>query len=469
MVCGEKWGNRRRPAAALSFVLDGRALPPYYGGRDAEDARRATATSNRGTRPGIHSNDKSMKNLLVGVILVLTLGLVLAYHDTDVFQGTMKRLFTPDPSMAAPVFWQEVRLWILGGMFFILAAFYIPVWLSARSLIRTYRQSPANPERPEVSALQAGFLYLRSQPRTMVGWLIDRCREGSLSLHLEQGLYYPWSVSRGRSSAALSEADGELVAMLLRNDDSVFLRPVVSGSNPPVRETSARLFRQMKAENERYCRPRRSSLYGWLFLAALLLEVPSYNALDQNHPALIALALLCAATFALPFYAFCRQLPALFSGSITSVILVVASVAFAMVVPMMVFNGWGQHYLPVALLPSLAAALAVSVYRLPFALNDGSLLSRIIGYQKALAQGISPIDEEEIGWNLALGVHTDIFEGAFSYAGKEVPHWLTSSEEDVQVVMKSLHQTIERSVTRAIYGEQRSRRSGTGGGGFDRH
>ena len=399
------------------------------------------------------------------LVLVLMFGLVMAYHDTEVFQDTMHRVFTPDPSMAAPLYWQKYRLLVLGGALLLLALFYKPVWSSARSLIGVYRTSPATPDRPELSALQAGFLYLRSQSGSMAVWLIDRCRERAIALRSKKGAYYPWSISRGASSQALDEADEELVTILFKNDETLFLRPILSDSNPPVRDASAKLYHRLKVENEDYCQPRKSSLLAWAFFAALLAEIPSYNALDQNQPAMILRALICAAAFAVPFYVFSRQLPALFSGSIGSWILIVASGAFALLVPLIVFSSQGHHYLSIAVLPSLAAAMAVAVYRLPFALKDESLLPRIIGYKKALIQKSSPFGEEEIAWNLALGIHTDIADGSFSYAEAESPAWLSSPEEDVQHVMKSLHQTFNRSVTRAIYGEQKSKTDRSGGGG----
>lgn len=409
-----------------------------------------------------------MKNTLAIAAMALTFGLVMAYHDTAVFQDSMEFLFSPPPSMAAPLFWQEYRLWFLGGLFLLLVACYIPVWVSARSLIRIYRDSPANPERPGLSALQAGFLYSRSQSDSMAVWLIERCLEGSLALHCDLGRYYAWSVTRGQGTERLSDADAELMGMIFERKETVLLRPALSDSNPPVRDASARLFRRVRSANEGYFKPRRSSFLAWLIFVALLAEIPSYNALDQNQPGMIALALFCAAAFAVPFYSACRQLPSLVTGSIGAMILVSASAAFALVVPLIVFSGKGQHYMAIGLLPALVAAVAVSVYRLPLALKDESLLPKIIGYRRALGQANSPYEEEDIAWHLALGVHTDIVDTSSGYARENLPAWLTSSEDDAQGVMRSLHQTLPRSVTKAIYGEKTSRRSRTGGGGVSR-
>ena len=92
------------------------------------------------------------------------------------------------------------------------------------------------------------------------------------------------------------------------------------------------------------------------------------------------------------------------------------------------------------------------------------LLRRIIGYAKHLSSNGRLIREEDLPWTLGLGVYSDFIAEGFYYDGGAVPEWLSTSDDDVQSLMKRLHQTLPQQLSEAVWGKMDSKNRLTNAG-----
>lgn len=397
-----------------------------------------------------------MKKSLIIFPFMLIFYLILIYHDTALFQSTLKFLFNPDKNIALPEFFQDYRMIIIGTLFLVLVFFYKSIWISYKLLIKTYRESPENPRKPALSIHQLTYLYSPDKGRSFLVWIIELCQQGVLSIYFKKGDFHPWSIKREKNENKLSEFDQQLVSDLFEERDILPLMPSLSNPNPIVETVASKLYKHIKSETAHLSLSRKSSLPAWFLYLILIFEIPFYNALYPNNPGMIVFAIFSTIFFVLPFYVFARQLSALATGSLLSKITLSGTVFFALIPQFFIFNKPDLSYFSTAFIPGLTAALIVLIYNLPLSLKDNSLLSQIIGYKKYLSKDTSPFGENDILWTLGLDIHTDLIGESFRYKEAKIPRWFKSPKEDVQFLMKILHQTFYQSINKTIYGEMKS-------------
>jgi len=379
----------------------------------------------------------------------------------------MKFLFNPDEDLALPLFWQENRMVLLGGLVIALLAYCKPTWNSYKNLIQIYRESGVNSRKPAISPLVASYIYNQGKVTCMTAWLVDLCCRRALSLRYRKKLH-PWSLRRKRGSK-VDDTNKELLNILFRNSDIVQLKASFSDPDPDVKETAEKLYKATVENNNQVFHNRQSGLPGWILLFGLISEIPFYIASQSsNLVATLPVTLFSTAICVAPVYVICAFLPQFFNGPrITAFAMLTLSLLFALFGQFLIFSSASTaSYWSAAFFPNIAAAIITMVYQAPLLPKDNFLLPQIIDYQKHLAEDGYQIQEEDIPWTLGLGVHADIIERSFRYGGRSMPEWLLrSSEDDVQVLMKMLHQTFATDVNRAINGEtsgsKNSRRSGS--------
>ena len=397
-----------------------------------------------------------MKKTLTVFIFIFTIIMVHKHHDSELFQTILKSLFNPGPDFAMPQFWQDYRMYIIAVLLLLLIIYYRSVWSSVRKITKIYKESHIYSHKPQLSILQASFLYSQDQTKCFMVWLIDLCQRGILTLHFNKKNYYQWSAEKSTSEESLDSFYQKLVLTLFKENKTLSISPVVSNPNPDIEKVASKLYKHIKSENSFLFRSRKSSLIAWVFFIILILEIPTYNALYPNRTGMIVHGLFSVIFLALPFFVFAWQLPGLFSGSIKSRIMLGGSVFFALIPQFFIFSRPDRYYFETAFFPGLAIAIAVLIYKFPLFLKDNSLLSQIIGYKKYLNQKETYDSEKDLIWALGLDVHTDIVNGSFSYDEIRIPSWLKSSEVDTQLLLKNLHQTLYQSISKAIYGEMKS-------------
>ena len=106
--------------------------------------------------------------------------------------------------------------------------------------------------------------------------------------------------------------------------------------------------------------------------------------------------------------------------------------------------------------PGMAVSIIVMVRKVPLIPTNASLLKQIVGYAKHLASDSYQVQEKDLPWTLGLGVHADIIAKTFHYAEDNLPEWLHSTETDIPLQMKRMHQTFGQQVGEALYGEMES-------------
>ncbi len=397
-----------------------------------------------------------MKKKLIIFPFMLIFYLILIYHDTELFQNALKFLFNPDKSVALPEFIQDYRMIIIGTLFLILVFSYKSIWISCKLLIKTYKECPENPRKPALSVHHLTYLYSPDKGRSFLVWIIELCQQGILSLHFKKGDFHPWSIKREKNENKLSPFDQQLVSSLFEENDTLPLMPSLSNPNPIVEIVASKLYKHIKSETAHFSLPKKSSLPAWFLYFILIFEIPFYNALYPNNPGMIIFVLFSTIFFAAPFYVFARQLPALVTGSILSRIMLAGIVIFALIPQFFIFDKPDLSYFSTAFVPGLTAGLIVLIYNFPLSLKDNLLLSQIIGYKKYLSKDTSPFGENDILWTLGLDIHSDLIGETFRYKETKTPHWFKSQKEDVQFLMKMLHQTFYQSINKTIFGEMKS-------------
>jgi hypothetical protein len=189
-------------------------------------------------------------------------------------------------------------------------------------------------------------------------------------------------------------------------------------------------------------------------------EIPFYIASQGGEkPATLIITIFSTALFGLPAYVISHELPVFFSDSkvIASLKLIVTTL-FVLFGHWLAFSDWAiDSYWSTAFLPDILAMIAVMVRKIPLLPQNTILLSQLIGYAKHLGADDYSICEEDLPWSMGLGIHADIIAGNFHYSGEVPPQWLHSSQDDVQTLMKILHQTFAQQVGEAVYGEMNSK------------
>jgi hypothetical protein len=402
---------------------------------------------------------RNYQGKLIVVVMVLVHFLTLKYHNTDAFQASMKFLFNPDASLALPIYWQENRMLFLGALVVALFLCYLPVWSSYKNLIQIYRHSPEKKSKPSLSALQGSYFYRQNKTMCLLTWLIDLCRRNALSLHYEKGVY-PWSVSRvPRSKGSLFEQ--QLLDILFQEKDQIPLKASFSDPEPNVKEVAEKLYVFIKAENSHFFQPQKSSLLAWLVLFGLVAEIPFFVAGQASMtPGTLVFTLFSATIISGPIYVFCDELPLFFSElKIISYFKLIAASMFVLFGQWLLFtSNVAASYWATALYPNLVVVLIVMVHKVPFLPKSNFMLSQIIGYQKYLGHDGYQIKEEDLPWTMGLGVHTDIIANPLCYGEQEMPEWIQTNEDDVQFLVKTLHQTLGPHLSKAINGEMKSKK-----------
>ncbi len=406
-------------------------------------------------------------NFLFPAILGLSFFAVLKYQDTAFFQAVMDFLFNPNAELALPPFWQENRVLLMGALLLFLAVYYRPVWLSYKNLIWIYRESPETDEKPSQPVLQSSYLYRQDQVLCLAAWIMDLCVRGALTLVYKKSAN-PWSVGRG-TVRELEPFERQLIDTLFRNGETVCLKASFSDPDPNVGEVAGQLFGDIKEHDHLSIHQKTSTLPAWFVLVAFLVEIPFFVAAQSvKTPGTLIITLFSAAFAAVPVYVLCDQLPVFFSESrILAYLKLIAATLFSLFGHWLLLTGPATgSYWATGLYPDLAMALIVAVYKVPLLPKNTVLLTRIIGYAKHLGSKGRLIREEDLPWTLGLGVYSDFIAEGFYYDGGAVPEWLSTSDEDVQSLMKRLHQTLPQQLSEAVWGKMDSKnRLSTAGSG----
>jgi len=411
----------------------------------------------------------NLSNFLFPVMIGLFFFAVLKYQDTAIFQSMMNFLFNPDAGLALPPFWQENRVLLMGGLLLFLVVLYRPVWLSYGRLVQIYRESPETNEKPPQPVTQASYLYRQDQVLCLAAWIMDLCVKGALTLGYKKGAN-SWSVDRG-TVHDLEPVDLQLIDTLFRNRESVRLKASFSDPDPDVAEVAGLLYADIKENDHLSIHQKTSSLPAWFVFVAFLAEIPFFVASQSvKTPGTLIITLFSAALAAVPVYVLCDQLPVFFSESrILAYLKLIAAALFSLFGHWLLLTGPATgSYWATGLYPDLAVALIVAVYKIPLLPKNTDLLTEIIGYAKHLSSDGRLIREEDLPWTLGLGVYSDFTAEGFYYDGGAVPEWLSTSDDDVQPLMKRLHQTLPQQLSEAVWGKMDSKnRLSTAGS--DRH
>ena len=408
-------------------------------------------------------------NFLFPVMIGLFFFAVLRYQDTAFFQSMMDFLFNPDAGLALPPIWQDNRVLVMGGILIFLVVLYRPVWLSYKHLIRIYSESPETSEKPPQSAIQASYLYRQDKVLCLAAWIMDLCMKGALTLSYKNGAN-PWSVDRG-TVRDLEPFENQLIDTLFRNGETVCLKASFSDPDPDVGEVAGLLFADIKGNDHLSIHKKISSLPAWFVFVLFLAEVPFFVASQSvKTPGTLIITLFSAALAAVPAYVLCDQLPVFFSESrILAYLKLIAAGLFTLFGHwLLLTNPAAGFYWATGLYPGLVMALIVAVYKVPLLPKNAELLTRIIGYAKHLSSNGRLIREEDLPWTLGLGIYSDFIAEGFYYDGGAVPEWLSTSDLDVQSLMKRLHQTLPQQLSEAVYGEMDSK-SRLSTAGLSRH
>jgi hypothetical protein len=415
-----------------------------------------------------------MKNKLkpsrffIPLLFALFFYLITVYQDTAGFQATMGFLFNPEKDIALPLFWQKNRMWLLGAVLLLLAVSYLPTWNSYKDLIQIYRNSPEKKSKPSISPLQASYLYQQDKVTAMTSWLIGQCCLGCLSLRYRKGIA-PWSFRRGKSESA-DGRDKKLIDILFQNDEIVHLKPSFSDPHPDILRTAEELNGLLKEKYSSLFYERQSGFPAWLLLVVCIGEIPFYIAsLEANMIATLPVTLFSTMICIAPATVFAKYLVDFFNGPRgMAIILLALSLLFVFFGQSLLFSSASTaSYWACALYPNIVAMILTLLYLGPLLPRDSRLLSDIIAYRKYLARDGHLIQEKELPWTIGLGVHSGLAEASFQYGSQTMVPWLRmSSEDDVQQLMKRLHQTFMPDVNRAVCGERKnSRHRNMGGSG----
>jgi hypothetical protein len=417
---------------------------------------------------GFRPSGKNRSKFLFPAILGLFFFAVMKYQDTAIFQSIMDFLFNPDAGLALPPIWQENRMLFMGGALLFLVMYYRPIWLSYKQLIRIYRESPETDEKPSQPILQSSYLYRQDKVLCLAAWVMDLCTRGTLTLSHTKGAN-PWSIGRG-PARDLKPFDLQLVDTLFRNGETVRLKTSFSDPDPDVVEVAGLLYGNIKEHDHLSFRQKISTLPAWFVLVVFFVEIPFFIAAQgAKTPGTLIITLFSSAFAAVPVYVFCDQLPVFFSESrILAYLKFGAAFFFSLFAHWLLLTGPATaSYWATGLYPGLVMAMIVAVYKVPLLPKNTVLLTGIIGYAKHLSSKGRLIREEDLPWTLGLGVYSDFIAEGFYYDGGTVPEWLSAPDEDVQPLMKRLHQTLPQQLSEAVYGEMDSKsRLTTSGSGW---
>ncbi len=394
-----------------------------------------------------------MSKLIIGLI-ALALYLVLKYHDTSGFQSAMKFLFNPDSRLALPQYWQDKRMMMIAGLLLLLLLYYKRTWCNYFKLSQIYRGSEPKVEKPPLSALQASYFFHQDKVRYLLTWLIDSCKRGLISLHYSKGPA-PWSIELEADTHS-SQIDRQQLNAVFKKDAIVPLKAWMSDPDDKLQSLADDLYAEAKQKAEGQSQHRQSSLPAWLALAALIAEIPFYNAsLAGENPGILAIVVFASLLSAVPAYAFTYNFPLFFTESKTlALAMLIAACLFTLLGLWMIFSSshFSGIYTAAALYPGLMISMILLIMKQPVLPENDLLLSQIIGYRKYLARDSYSISEKDLPWTLAMGIHSDIGDKDFHYGGQELPPWLKTKESDVQTVMKTLHLSLYRSINEAVHG-----------------
>jgi hypothetical protein len=398
--------------------------------------------------------------LLIPLAFALFFYLINRYQDTVAFQSVMAFLFNPEKGLALPLFWQNNRMIFLGGMAALAAASYQPTWKLYINLIDIYRKSPEKNSKPRIVPLQAAYLYQQNKVASMTAWLIGQCCLGTLALRYRKGTA-PWSFRKAKPCKTGSE-DKELLSMLFQADDILNLKPSFSDPHPDVLQTAEKLTNILKGTYGPLFHKRQSGLLVWMLLTVCIVELPFFMAsLDHNMSAILPITIFFTIICVAPAYVFAYLLTDFFNGPRGMAMgLLLLSIVFVLFGQFLLFSSSSTApYWESSLYPNIAAIMITLLYLAPLLPKDTSLLSHIVSYRKHLGRAGYEIQEEDLPWTVGLGAHSGLLEGSFHYGGKKIPEWLQrSSEDDVQVLMKKLHQSFMTDVNSAIYGKMKRSR-----------
>jgi hypothetical protein len=219
-----------------------------------------------------------MKKNIQTIAFFIIIYLVLAYHDTDVFQGAMKFLFASDKSKVPDDFWLENRMWILGCAITLLVFYFQSAWLNYKVLINSYQNTAIMSVKPPLSAQQANYIYLQNKVSSVSLWLIELCQAGAITLHYEKGVA-PWSVSKNEKTSKISEFDRKLLTDLFGSNHHIRIKAIISEPVPEFQNLATQLYEQIKNNNQNFMLKKTGSFLAWLFLSILFIEIPFLNAL----------------------------------------------------------------------------------------------------------------------------------------------------------------------------------------------
>ncbi len=407
-----------------------------------------------------HSRKKgSFASFLIPALMGLFLFVVLKYQDTKFFQSAMDFLFNPDAALALPPFWQKNRMGLTGCLILILVVYYRPTWQRYRKLIGLYRNNSKRKKKPDLPVVQASYLYRQDKALCLVTWLMDLCTRGLLILDYKKG-NNPWSLGRG-SHHSRTAFEQQLIDTLLQHGEPIRLQAILSEPDPDVQEAATELYEDIKEKNGSAFMARQSSLPALFTLMGCIAEIPFYMASQGGEkPGTLIITIFSAALFGFPAYIISHELPVFFGDSkIIAYIKLAAATLFVIFGHWLLFSDWATHsYWSTALFPDMLVMIAVMVRKIPLLPKNTILLSQLIGYAKHLSADDYSIREEDLPWSLGLGVHADINAHNFHYDSNVPPQWLLNgSQDDVQTVIKLLHQTFAQQVGEAVYGKMNTK------------
>lgn len=395
----------------------------------------------------------------VWVTFGLILYIVFTYQDTDTFQSVMKFLFNPGSEYTLPVFWQENRIFLSAMVLLLLILYMLPTFNTFKKSIQLYQNSTATEKKPTVSILQACYTYQQDKVTCMTAWIIDMCRQGIVSLQYDKTMdpSERWAVHKIKDHN-IEYQNKALMDILFRENDTVRMKAFMHDPNPSVEETTDTLYASIQEKYRLFFVERQSTLPVWIVLFFLLAEIPFYMAsTGENIPATLPITLFAIALFIIPVYVLCKFLPAFFNGpKVTAYSMFVFSILFSCFGLWMLYSETHTlSYWTTAFFPSITAAILVLIYQSPLLQKNNRLLSQILGYRKYLAKDGYVVQEEDLPWTLALGVHSDIFDNAFQYVNTPIPQWIQNhTKEDTQTLMKALHRTLQIAVNEAVNGDR---------------
>ncbi len=400
-----------------------------------------------------------LNNLILGGMGLLVY-LILKYQDTTEFKDVMRFLLSPKSEQALPQIWQDYRILVIVGVFLLVLFYYKSVFLGYLRFSKILQGSVVLDVRPKIPLMQAAYYFQQDKTRCLLAWIMELCDQGGLTLHYVKGAY-PWALGFD-GAAKISSVDRERIKALFTGGDSVMLKAWMKGSNTELQSLAYELYDKVKQKGKGQGRSTKSSWLAWLILIGMIAEIPFFSAsLEGEHVALLPMVVFATLLTSIPAYAFSYAYSLLFTElRLTGYFMIAVSFMFPLIGIAVIFSAsrFSGLYLSAALFPGLALSLIILVMKQPILPQDESMLAQIFGYRKYLAREGYRIREEDLPWTISLGVHSDIIANDFSYAEQNFPNWLKTVDPNVQVVMESLHQSLQPALNDAVNGEMKSGR-----------